>query len=259
MKSRVFSGQDIDFYFDKYFEDFHPYLPIVRIKEPDAVYKSGPILFWIIIVTACRRYARGDEVYPFLIDAVKTEVWDSVSDPPLSLATINALLVLCAWPLPTIRFIKDPSAIYSSLLMNSCYLLGIHTGRGDYPARTFPMYPLSVSDEEAVYTWAGYNIITQRVSTYGGTPSTGQLFNRTIENILDGTCPTQVPLHFRILLEGARFLNRVSRTMAANLEGVQGVSHRVVELLEEDFDKVQRLMSLGISGKLLGNFSSRSG
>lgn len=251
LKSRVFAAQDIDFYFDKYFESFHPYLPIVRIRGPDAIYNSGPLLFWVIMATACRRMPHDGGVFDFLVDAVKGDVWEAVSDPPMSLSTINALLILSAWPLPTIRFMKDPSPIYASMLMNSCYLLGIHTGRGDFPAVTYPAYRLSVSNEEAVYTWVGYNIISQRISTYIGTPSTGQFFNRTIESILDRTSPVQVPMHLYVLLESASFLHRLSRSMAASLEEGRGVSHYVVDHLVEDFSKVQRVMSAeGISGTL---------
>lgn len=252
LKSRVFAGQDIDFYFDTYFEHFHPYLPIVRIREPDAIYNSGPVLFWVIMVTACRRTTHRGGVFDFLVDAVKSEVWESVADPPMSLATINALLILSTWPLPTIRFMKDPSPIYVSMLMNSCYLLGIHTGRGDFPAFTFPMYRLSTTNEEAVYTWVGYNIVSQRISTYSGTPSTGQFFNRTIESVLDRTSSVQVPNYFYVLLESASFLNRVSKSMAASLEEGRGVSHHVVDNMVEDFSKLQRILSAqGVSGMLM--------
>lgn len=250
LKSRVFASQDIDFYFEKYFEYCHPYLPIVRIREPDAIYNSGPLLFWVIMVTACRRTSHDGGVFDFLVDAVKSEVWEAVSDPPMPLATINALLILSAWPLPTIRFMKDPSPIYASMLMNSCYLLGIHTGRGDIPAVTYPAYRLSVSNEEALYTWVGYNIISQRISTYSGTPSTGQFFNSTIENILARTCPIPIPMYFHVLLESASFLHRLSRTMAACLEEGRGVAHHVVDHLVEDYSKIQRLLSAdGVSGK----------
>lgn len=249
LKSRVFAGQDIDFYFDKYFENCHPYLPVVRIRDPDAIYNSGPLLFWVMMVTACRRTSHEGGVFDFLVESVKSEVWEAVSDPPMSLATINALLILSAWPLPTIRFMKDPSPIYASMLLNSCYLLGIHTGRGDIPALTYPMYHLSVSNEEALYTWIGSNIITQRVSTYSGMPSTGQFFNSTIEHVLTGTSPIQIPMYVHVLLESAAFLHRLSRTMAATLEEGRGVSHHVVDHLVEDFSKLQRLTSAeGVSG-----------
>ncbi|PSS00905.1 hypothetical protein BD289DRAFT_422914 [Coniella lustricola] len=243
LKSRVFAGHDIDLYFDKYFESFHPYLPIVRIREPDAIYQAGPVLFWVIMVTACRRVADATYVFDFLVESIKSEVWEAVSEPPMTLATINALLLLSAWPLPTIRFMKDPSNIYTSMLMNSCYLLGIQTGRGDLASMLYPAYRLGVSDEEAMYTWIGYNIVSQRISTYSGTPSTAQFCNRTLESVMDRTSSIQVPTYFYVLLQSAAFLNQLSRTMAASLEEGRGVSHHLVDHLAEDFTKVQRLMS----------------
>lgn len=251
LKSRVFASQDIDFYFDKYFEFFHPYLPIVRTREPDAIYNSGPVLFWVIMVTACRKSPHDGGVFDFLVDSVKSEVWEAVSEPPMSLATMNALLILSAWPLPTIRLMTDPSLLFSSLLANSCYLLGIHTGRGDFPAITYPAYRLSVSNEEAVYTWVGYNIVSQRISTYSGTPATGQFFNKTIESVLDRTSPVRLPMYFCVLLESAAFLHRLSRSMAAHLEEGRGISHHIVDHFVEDFGKVERLLSAdNTSGKL---------
>lgn len=234
----------------RYFEHFHPYFPIVRTRDPDTCYKAGPILFWVVIVTACRRYARDDTVFPFLVEALQSEIWASVAVPPLSLPTVNALLLLCAWPLTGVRFLTDPSNIYSSVAMNACFVLGLHTGQGGHPEHTYPAYRLAVTDEEAVYTWSGYNIISQRVCSYSGFPPTGQFFNRAIEAVLDHTCPIQVPVHFTILLETARFLNKVSRTMSAVLEGAKGVSHHIISLLEDDFDRIQRVISQDISGKL---------
>lgn len=113
----------------------------------------------------------------------------------------------------------------------------------------YPAYRLGVSDEEAMYTWIGYNIVSQRISTYSGTPSTGQFFNRTLESVLDRTSSIQVPTYFYVLLQSAAFLNRLSRSMAASLEEERGVSHHIVDHLAEDFTKVQRLMSaVDISG-----------
>lgn len=89
-----------------------------------------------------------------------------------------------------------------------------------------------------------------RVSSYAGSPSTGQFFNKTIETILDRSSPVPVPLNFVVLLECARFSNRVSKTTCASLEENQGISHHIVDMFEEEFDKVQRLLFPGISGTL---------
>ncbi len=59
-----------------------------------------------------------------------------------------------------------------------------------------------------------------------------------------------MPVHFVILLECARFSNRVSKTTCALLEENRGISHHIVSMFEEEFDNVQRILFPGISGEL---------
>lgn len=247
LKTRAFSGEDISFYFERYFEHFHSYFPIVRIRDPDKVYETSPILFWTIIVISARRFAKDDTVLPFLTDALTTEVWGYMGTPPLHLGVINALLLLCVWPFTTIRFLRDPSAIFSSIAMSSCFLIGLHTGRGEHPELANANFQIRNTDEEAVYSWAGVNIISQRVAGYTGYPSTSQFYNKAIETVIDRTSSVQVPQSFAILLECSRFSNRVCKTASAILEENRGVSHHIVDMFEEEFDKVQRILLPGIS------------
>lgn len=160
--SRVFSGEEISYYFEKYFEHFHPYLPIVRSRDPDACYKRGPVLFWAIIMTACRRYARDDTVFQFLIDTLLPEIWNCVSQPPLRLPIINSLLLVAAWPSPSIRFLSDPSIVFAGIAMNSSFLTGLHTGRGAHPEFKPDQCKAHETDEEAIFTWGGCAIVSHR-------------------------------------------------------------------------------------------------
>jgi transcriptional regulatory protein LEU3 len=134
----------------------------VRNREPDAVYKRGPVLFWAIIMTACRRFARDDTVFQFLIDSLLPEIWSSVSHPPLRLPIINSLLLLATWPFPTIRFLSDPSLIFAGIAMNSSFLTGLHTGEGGHWEFKGAMCTKRDTDEEATFTWAGCAIISHR-------------------------------------------------------------------------------------------------
>lgn len=160
--SRVFSGEEISYYFEKYFEHFHPYLPIVRSRDPDACYKRGPVLFWAIIMTACRRYARDETVFQFLIDTLLPEIWNCVSQPPLRLPIINSLLLVAAWPSPSIRFLSDPSIVFAGIAMNSSFLTGLHTGRGAHPEFKPDQCKAHETDEEAIFTWGGCAIVSHR-------------------------------------------------------------------------------------------------
>lgn len=83
-----------------------------------------------------------------------------------------------------------------------------------------------------------------------GCPSSGALFNKTIDSLLDGSNPFSVPRYVIIHLETTRFLNRVSRIMCASLEEGQGVSHHLVAQMEDEYSKVQRTLYPENSGKL---------
>lgn len=183
------------------------------------------------------------------MDTLLPEIWNEVSQPPLRLATINTLLIVAAWPPPTIRFLTDPSLIFTGIAMNSAFLTGLHTGHGSHSEFKSPLYKFDTTDEEATFTWAGCAILSHRVSSYMGCPSTNSPFNKTIDKLLDGTSIFPLPQYFQTHLETARFGNRVSRTMCSSLEEAQGVSHHLVAQMEEEYSKVQSLLYAHNSGK----------
>ena len=88
-------------------------MPIVRHRDPNRCYDLCPLLFWTIICIAARRYARGDAALPFLLDAVKREVSAAVAVFPLGLHHINALILVCTWCFPDIRFVTDRTTLFS--------------------------------------------------------------------------------------------------------------------------------------------------
>ncbi|KAI2466575.1 hypothetical protein F4781DRAFT_348950 [Annulohypoxylon bovei var. microspora] len=240
--SQPFSGEDIDYYFQKYFECFHPYMPVVRLKDPNKCYESSPFLFWTIIYVASRRYAKSPTLFPFLLDSIKKDAFSTINSWPLTLPSINAFILLCAWIFPDVRFVNDPCALFTGAIMNAILQLGIHCGKGNHPEYSHGVFQNTFGDEEAAYTWAGYNIIAQRVSSFLGLPTIGGLFNQTIQNIIDGRIPFQVPSTFRVLLECQKFCNHVSGTMAACLEESRGVSAQIVLLLENEWNAVRGLI-----------------
>ena len=146
----------------RYFEHFHPYLPIVRNRDPDDCYKRGPVLFWVMIMTACRRFAKDSTIFEFLKDSLLPEIWSSVSQPSLRLPVINALLLLAAWPNPNIRLVSDPSLIFAGLSMNASFITGLHTGKGSHAEFRNLLDECDTTDEEATFTWAGCVIISHR-------------------------------------------------------------------------------------------------
>ncbi|GKT46705.1 replication factor A protein 1 [Colletotrichum spaethianum] len=242
--SKVLSGEDIDFYFDHYFEHFHPYFPIVRSQDPDRLYKQSPILFWTLIAISSRRYTRDAGLFPFLVENLPREVWAAVSTPPISMSTVNALLVLCTWPLPTIRFLSDPSSSYIAIAQNAALMLGLHTGRGTHPEFCIgPNRQTDITDEEACFTWMGYNIQAQRVAASNGYPPPAGFFNEAVNRAAAGRSLPDALGYFGVLYEMQKFSNRLSRTMFSVAEEGEGVPDTVIQLLEDELNKLRQLQS----------------
>ncbi|KAI0417251.1 hypothetical protein F5X98DRAFT_341034 [Xylaria grammica] len=240
--SYPFSGEDIDYYYQKFFECYHPYMPVVRHRDPNKCYDSCPLLFWTIIYVGSRRYAKSTSLVAFLSEEIRRQVFVALGDIPLSLPTINAIILICCWIFPGSRFHNDPSALLSSVTTNAALLLGVHTGRGNHPEYSHGVFQNNFTNEEATYTWAGLNIVSQRVSSFMGLPPVTSLFNQTIQNTIDGRMPFHVPSSFRVLLECQKFCNHVNKIVLANLEESSGVSTHIVQVLEDEWNIVQGMI-----------------
>ncbi|KAI1816751.1 hypothetical protein GGS20DRAFT_536053 [Poronia punctata] len=240
--SYPFSGEDIDFYFDKFFQHYHPYMPVVRQRDPKKIYETSPLLFWTIIYVSSRRYAKTPSLIQFLSEELRRQVFAAIGEIPVLLPTINAIILICSWLFPSARFINDPSVILSSVGANVALQLGLHTGKGGHPEYSHGMFRNDYTDEEATYTWAGLNIVSQRVSAYLGLPPVAYLFNQTIQNTIDGRVSFHVPSGFRVLLECQKFSNHVNKIILANLEESNGVSTHIVRVLEDEWNVLQGII-----------------
>jgi transcriptional regulatory protein LEU3 len=143
-------------------QHFHPFFPILRKKDPDECYEACPALFWVIIFIARRRYGKNDDILSTVAEHVAKEIWVPLSSPAMGVEGIHAALLLSSWPLPSIRFITDPSTAYTSMAMNTCLLSGFHTGRGNHSEFCFASRGhVTSTDEEASSTWLACCILTQ--------------------------------------------------------------------------------------------------
>ncbi|KAM0653481.1 hypothetical protein ACHAO3_001541 [Verticillium nonalfalfae] len=241
--SKVLPGEEVEYYFDQYFKHFHPYFPIVRIREPNRVYAASPILFWTIITVACRAYACDAELFSFLAQNLPREVWAVAMTPPLDLPAINALLVLSAWPFPSANNSSDPSSSYVAIAMNASLMLGLHTGRGAHREFTNVYLHRPATDEEACYTWTGYNILAQRIASINGYPPPAGFFNEAASRVSGGQPLPETMGYFGLLYEAQKFCNRLSRTVLAVVEDAEGVPDAVLRLLEDDFARVRAALA----------------
>lgn len=98
------------------------------------------------------------ETYSSLVDAVRKLAADLYEPQSRSLKTMQALLLLCAWPFPFQRTHNDPSPMYCSLATNIGYQLGLHRPlcKGDFEENTRE-YATATTVE--MKTWYGCFIV----------------------------------------------------------------------------------------------------
>ncbi|KAG9648154.1 hypothetical protein KCU64_g9895, partial [Aureobasidium melanogenum] len=95
------SANDINGIFELYFREYSPYLPVLDSRlSPDAVYHQSPILFWVIIGTACRSYSQNPTLLSALTKGITNLALSSVITTGSPLQRVQAFLLLVTWPLP---------------------------------------------------------------------------------------------------------------------------------------------------------------
>ncbi|KAM5358712.1 hypothetical protein ACJZ2D_015055 [Fusarium nematophilum] len=238
---RLLPGEDIDWYFEKYLQCFHPYLPVLRKRDPDECYEACPTLFWAVIFVASRRYARDDHVFNVLLDRLSRDIWTLLAAVALDLEPIHAILILCAWPFPTIRFVTDPSTMLITSAFNSCMLLGLHTGRGSHPRFMIGgRQHMASTDYEASITWVFCCILVQKISTGSGTPPPFlQHDDAQCKRVVKDTLAPEL----LTLFELQKFTNRLHTAMAAQISAHNGVSEMTVKTWEDDFELLKPLIT----------------
>ncbi|PHH69611.1 hypothetical protein CDD82_7649 [Ophiocordyceps australis] len=177
---QLVSGCDIDWYFGKFLECYHGLMPVLRKKAPNECFDANPTLFWTVVYVACRRYARDSALLSALVEHLGAHMWTVAAAPALSLEAIHTLVLLGTWPLPSIRFMTDPTPTLACLSLNAAKLLGCHTGRGSHPHFALgPRQPFAASDEQVSSTWMACCVLAQRAARSSGTPPPAIQFGDT--------------------------------------------------------------------------------
>ena len=85
------------------------HLPILDIqRSPHSVRNTSPLLFWAVVITACREHPTYAGYFDRLIPPFKKLLGEHLVDSIRSIHTIQALLLLCTWPFPVRRQAYDP-------------------------------------------------------------------------------------------------------------------------------------------------------
>lgn len=149
----------------RFFRHSHTHFPILSERDPNKCYDMSPFLFWTIVLISCRRQLAQSSpaMIRLLTEHIKHETDAAVPKVPQPLPQLQAILLVAAWGLyPGIRFTNDPAYWLSGIAINSCLLLGFHTGSARHHAYSHVNFPTTSSNREAAVTWAASSILNRR-------------------------------------------------------------------------------------------------
>ncbi|TXC08706.1 hypothetical protein FocTR4_00003472 [Fusarium oxysporum f. sp. cubense] len=108
-------------------EYMRPRLPVVAFLSAQAAYENQPFLFWTIVTIVLCRLPEADNIALFQLLRAPYErlVQETVTDAPLPLYKVQALLLLCNWPLPTDKQWKEPSWLYCGVAIQAARYLSL--------------------------------------------------------------------------------------------------------------------------------------
>ncbi|KAG9235585.1 hypothetical protein BJ875DRAFT_440189 [Amylocarpus encephaloides] len=214
----------INHLFAEFWTCYHPYLPFLNPNHSsDQYYQQHPLLFWVIIAVASRRYTLDPTLLTALSGPLTRLLWTTVGEVPNSHHVVKALCLLCTWPLPTSTTSTDPTHILCGVMMKTATGIGLH--RPNH-TQDFSRVSVDLNKEQLhdrVVTWAVCNIVAQCVGTgYGQPASTLYDWTLAVRPGDDGPFTLSPELEARLQVE--RFCDKISKEMYSNASDPRGVA-----------------------------------
>ncbi|KAL2401735.1 hypothetical protein ABEF93_008123 [Exophiala dermatitidis] len=203
--------------FQRFFTFHHPFLPFLNPdRTPDEYHSRSPLLFWTIILIGARHYTPEPGLFNALTGPMTRLLWSTISEVPQNYHVVKALVLLCAWPLPTSSTSTDPTFMICGIMMQIALQLGLHRPTHAQDFSKFRVELREVELQDRVVVWSVCNIVAQRICTaYGQPPLTiydWTLGPKPIETNPNYELPA--PIFNRLLIE--KFVDKVSRTLYMN-------------------------------------------
>ncbi|GFF89722.1 hypothetical protein IFM47457_08246 [Aspergillus lentulus] len=165
---------------DEYYANYHMFLPILPGQAGFHAYThSSDLLYSVVMLTALRRLSKHYDLYLSLVDVVRSLLASHLLSASGTIQTMQALLLLCHWPLPFDRN-EDPSHALIAQATHLGLRLGLHRpGHG----REFLADPSTVENVEHIrqMTWVACFVSNISVSAQLGLPATVQLDDGLLE------------------------------------------------------------------------------
>lgn len=138
---------------------FLPNLPILGPVSLKTIHHSHPFLFWTIIVVVSLRLPAGldETLFDRLHEPYMRMLREEILRAPMPLSKIQALLILCMWPLPVPHQRDDPSWLYCGIAVNAALYMSLHRSspRSGVVPSLHSVGPVGGSARERTNTWLG--------------------------------------------------------------------------------------------------------
>lgn len=91
------------------------------------LYQYSPILFWTIIMISSRWHPSLSRIHKLLLESYRGILSGTFIEPfHHSLESIQAIILICIWPLAVPRQVDDPTWNYCGLVTNAAVRMGIN-------------------------------------------------------------------------------------------------------------------------------------
>ncbi|KAI8723007.1 Fungal-trans domain-containing protein [Fusarium sp. LHS14.1] len=222
-------------------EVFRPQLPVIGSLSADDTYQSQPFLFWtIVIIIACHLPGQQyTDMLQLLQTPYTTMLHQEILDAPLPLHKIQALLLLCHWPLPCETQTRDPSWLYCGVLIQAARFMSLDRQQTVPSLRSLGV--ASGSIRARINTWLGCFCVSTSLSLHLGLPPPidSDLDFGSIHSFLKRqTAPPTFAMQVRVQLIVAKFTSLLNHDMG------EGASSSFIRLLDTELDALRADVSL---------------
>ncbi|KAF5712237.1 transcription factor [Fusarium globosum] len=217
-------------------EYMRPRLPVVASLSAQAAYENQPFLFWTIVTIVLCRLPEPHSIPLFQLLRAPYErlVQETVTDAPLPLYKVQALLLLCNWPLPTDKQWKEPSWLYCGVAIQAARYLSLDRQQTIPSLRVIGV--TSGSIRSRINTWLSCFSVSTSLSLHLGLPCPieSELDFAAIHAFLKRqTVPPAFAIEVRIQLVVAKF------TALLNHELVDGTISSFLRLFDTELDAIK--------------------
>ncbi|KAL6246869.1 hypothetical protein RBB50_006176 [Rhinocladiella similis] len=114
--------------FRLFFAHYEPFIPGLFDPNvpPEEYYDQSPFLFWSIVATGARRYTQDPTLFQRVVSQVLQIALGTLFSQTNPIPSIEAVLILCLWPVPQNTMFHDSSHPLAGIAMQLAVQNGLH-------------------------------------------------------------------------------------------------------------------------------------